>query len=206
MLGEPRWCRARFVLSGSDRQGVCAGLGYAVRLVSDDVIDICWRHCCRVATRLAHAIASASTAWFHCSAGERVDGLFCFAAVFDSRSCTPVVEGPNAHPRWVLELDGLAVDRDGHAARFSSSGCGPVSASALELVAHGRSPFSSSSPYSQRCRGLPPWGGGAGSRRGARRGGTVASTACATANRAALTSMDSVTLDSAAVSSRSASR
>jgi hypothetical protein len=29
MLGEPRWCRARFVLSGSDRQGVCAGLGYA---------------------------------------------------------------------------------------------------------------------------------------------------------------------------------
>jgi hypothetical protein len=22
-----------------------------VRLVSDDVIDICWRHCCRVATR-----------------------------------------------------------------------------------------------------------------------------------------------------------
>jgi hypothetical protein len=29
MLGEPRWCRARFVLGGSDRQGVCAGLGYA---------------------------------------------------------------------------------------------------------------------------------------------------------------------------------
>jgi hypothetical protein len=29
MLGEPRRCRARFVLSGSDRPGGCSGLGYA---------------------------------------------------------------------------------------------------------------------------------------------------------------------------------
>jgi hypothetical protein len=28
-LGEPRWYRARFVLDGSDRPGVCAGLTYA---------------------------------------------------------------------------------------------------------------------------------------------------------------------------------
>jgi hypothetical protein len=39
------------VLSGSDAQGVCAGLGYARSPVSDDVIGICWRHCCRVVTR-----------------------------------------------------------------------------------------------------------------------------------------------------------
>jgi hypothetical protein len=40
MLGEPRWCRARFVLGGSDRPGVGAGLTYARSLGFDDFIDI----------------------------------------------------------------------------------------------------------------------------------------------------------------------
>jgi hypothetical protein len=42
---------------------------------------------------------------------------------------------PYAHPRWGLEFDWLAADRDRRVARFSSSGYGPVPASVLERVA-----------------------------------------------------------------------